>query len=330
MSRRRSKEWAWLEGTNVYFKKGRYVVAISFNPYQERFLAPGDASRAQVLTLWEQFKNKDHGTIEALVDAYKKSEKFRGLKPGTQNHYSFLLGQVTSWEMPRLKQPFGSLPLNRINNKTIQSAFDQQEPTTSRNRRFTVLKAVFSWGVQHFPDVEKNPVMGLEMPPEKPRDKYIYQNEWDYVYSHGDIELQLMMEGAYLLRGRRIEIASLHRFDSIKPDGVFIDRRKGSYPALVEWSARLRKWVRRCKNHYPDVHSPYLVHDGKGQPISATKLRSMWKRAWRGAPDDIEYFTYHDIKARGVTDHPDQETGDRSKKMDEIYIRENRREKPTK
>lgn len=330
MSRKRSAKWAWLEGTRVYFKHGRYVVITSYSPYQEQFFAPKTATKGQVLTLWEQFENEGNNTLKALVKAYKKSERFTRLKPASQESYERLLRQIVEWEMPRLKAPFGTLRLTQINNKTIQNAFDKQKADTARNRRFTVLKVVYSWGIQHFPGVDRNPVVGLEMMPEPPRDKYISKVEWDHIFNLASPTLKLMMEGAYLLRGRRNEISALHRLNNVLANGVLIERSKDSWDGVVTWSPRLRKWVRACKAHNKTAFSKYLIHNRTGGPITKPSLDSMWRRVWKKADDSIEHFTFHDIKARGVTDHPDKEGGHKSAKMKKVYDRKNRLEKPTK
>jgi len=329
MSRKRKEEWSWLAGTNVYFKMGRYAL-VTTNPYKETYLAPETATRAEVLTLWEQSRFEGNDTLKAMVKTYLKSEKYRRLKPATQESYERLLMQVINWEMPRFKTPFGSLKLAQINNKTIQSAFDQQEPNTARNRRFTVVKAVYAWGIQRFDGIDKNPVIGLELMAEPPRTRYITDDEWNHIYNLAPTTLRLMMEGAYLLRARRNELSSLHRVDNIKPKGVLIERTKGSWDGVVGWSPRLRKWVRSCKNNNKQAFSKYLMHNTTGGPITKSSLDSMWRRVWAKADPDIEHFTFHDIKAKGITDHPDKEGGHKSPKMKEVYDRENRKEKPTK
>ena len=56
---------------------------------------------------------------------------------------------------------------------------------------------------------------------------------------------------------------------------------------------------------------------------------SLWDRL--PTDDDFgEHFTFHDIKAKGITDHPDKEGGHKSPKMRVVYDRENRKEAPTK
>ncbi|MBD3646392.1 MAG: hypothetical protein HUJ31_02820 [Pseudomonadales bacterium] len=332
MSRKRAPENAWMP-ERVYLKKGRYVVVESWQPYSEHFLCAGDSTKHQVWMAHECFMMRGRDTLNALVEAYLESEDFRRLSLASKEHYRRLLRQACEWEMPRLKAPFGTLKLAQIGNKAIQSAYDQQKANVARNRRFKILKIVFGWGMQRFPGVEKNPVVGLRLMPEKPRDRYVTDAEYQFIYELASSTLKLMMEGAYLLRGRRNELSKLETVRNIKEDGVLIERSKDSWDGVVTWSPRLRKWVADCRAHNAARISPYLIHNRSGGPISKSSLDSMWRRVWakglkrKGCP---ERFTFHDLKAKGVTDHPDKEGGHKSIKMRTVYDREHRFEAPTK
>lgn len=329
MPRPRSRKWAWLP-ENVYFKRGRYVIRIKKSPYKETFLCAGDATRAEVYQEAAKYDQREQdNTLAALINDYLKSEKFLRLEPATQESYTRHLLYLKDWTMPRLRRPFGSLLLSEIGNPTIQSAFDQQKPDTARNRRFTVLKAVYSWGMQRYPVIHKNPVVGLEMPPEPPRDRYVTDAEYQAVYALASPMLRVMMEGAYLLRARGQELRKLRRIDNVLEHGVLIERDKGSWDGVVTWSPRLRQWVRDCKMLNPSVVSPWLIHNAEGGPVTKSSLDSMWRRVWAKNPP-VERFTFHDLKAKGVTDHPTKEGGHRSEKMREVYDRVNRLEEPTK
>lgn len=327
MGRPRSQKWAWLPD-KVYFKKGRYIILING---KETYLCPGDASRAEVYQAADRFINDDNEfTLAWLVQQYLKSDKFKRLAPASQESYERLLIQLIEWVMPRTGEPFGTLYLDEVGNTTIQSAYDQQEGHSSKNRRFTVLKAVYNWGRQRYPIITTNPVVGLETLPEAPRSRYITHAEYNYIYEKASPMVRLMMEGAYLLRARRGELSNLLRIDSIRERGVLIERSKGSWDGVVTWSPRLRQWVKDCKAHNSGVVSKWLIHNGRGGKVTKSAFDSAWTRAWKNTDGSIERFPFHDIKAKGITDHPKKEGGHKSEKMREVYDRENRLEEPTK
>ena len=317
----------------VYFKKGRYVYVESWKPYIEHFLCDGSSTKHEVWISHGRVSQQGHDTLNALVAAYLQSEKFNRLSPASKEHYSRLLKQTCEWEMPRLKAPFGSLKLTEVGNKTIQSAFDQQEANVARNRRFKILKIVFGWGMQRFNGVERNPVIGLELIREAPRDRYVSDDEYAFIHVLASPTLKLMMEGAYLLRARRNELAKLDRVRNLSEKGVLIERSKDSWDGVVTWSPRMRKWVEDCHRLNSECNSKYLIHNQGGGSISKPSLDSMWRRVWLKASAYgacPKRFTFHDLKAKGVTDHPQKEGGHKSSKMKAVYDRENRLEKPTK
>ena len=77
---------------------------------------------------------------------------------------------------------------------------------------------------------------------------------------------------------------------------------------------------------------PYLLHDAKGLTISKNKFDSAWQRVMGKAVEKgieingkdlklLEKFNFHDIKAKGVSDHTEHHSGHKSEKARQIYIR---------
>jgi integrase len=332
LSRKRELKNAWMP-ERVYFKKGRYVHVRSWKPYIEDYLCDGNSSKHEVWIAHERITQEGQDTLQSLVAAYLTSEEFSRLSVATKKHYTRLLKQASEWEMPRLKAPFGTLKLSEVGNKAIQSAYDQQEPSVARNRRFKILKIVFSWGMQRFVGLERNPVVGLKLMTEHPRDRYVTDGEYLCIYELASPSLQLMMEGAYLLRARRNELSRLCISRNVTEKGILIERSKHSWDGVVIWSDRLREWVKNCINHNARRNSDYLIHNRDGSPISKSGLDSMWRRVWVKASQSsppVDHFTFHDLKAKGVTDHPHKEGGHKSAKMKAVYDRENRLELSTR
>ena len=70
----------------------------------------------------------------------------------------------------------------------------------------------------------------------------------------------------------------------------------------------------------------YLLHDAKGQPINLSSFRTAWNRLMSMALEKglKERFTFHDLKAKGVSDFdgPKQlAAGYKSARMAEVYNR---------
>lgn len=136
---------------------------------------------------------------------------------------------------------------------------------------------------------------------------------------------------------RGCEVIDMTEETHILEEGIFTDRSKGSNNEITAWSPRLRKAVddaRRLSNPTaPDrLKDRPLFKGPTGGPIGTSARKSAFTRARKKAMEvgleiDGEFvklkelFTYHDIKAKGVTDHENKESGHKSKKMQAVYNR---------
>ena len=118
------------------------------------------------------------------------------------------------------------------------------------------------------------------------------------------------MELAYLLRARLSEVRALHETD-VSDTHVTLDRVKGSEGELTALSERLRRAVKASGQ------DGYIAHR-----YSEHAFRSAWRRL-QGKMDraGIERFTFHDLKAKGISDHKDNFGGHRSMAMRRVYVR---------
>jgi integrase len=145
---------------------------------------------------------------------------------------------------------------------------------------------------------------------EQPRERYVTDDEYERVLRMAPPPIQQMMELAYLLRARLSEVLHL-RVDDVLQDHVRLTRLKGSEGELTMLSERLGAAVSDVRG------DPYVVHR-----YSQSAFRSAWRRlqaAMRTA--DIEPFAFHDLKAKGVSDHEDNFGGHRSPAMRRTYVR---------
>lgn len=72
----------------------------------------------------------------------------------------------------------------------------------------------------------------------------------------------------------------------------------------------------------------FLIHDKWGKPIKKNAFDTAWQRIRAKAMKDgwenrklVEQFTFHDLKAKGVSDHVEQDGGHMTEKARQIYIR---------
>ncbi len=266
----------------------------------------------------------DHGrSLSWLLKKYFKSPRFAKLSVRTKKDYEWYSEKICA--MPgKDGSTFGDFPYKKITRKTIASLRDKLFDTpTQANRRLQFLSAVYSWAIEE-EYAETNPCKGVSKFSLAPRDRYAEDTEYNIVLECAKDYpfLPIMMELAYLCRMRMSEIRTLP--DNAPNDiGVSVKRTKKSESELTTWTPRLRKAVAAAQDLYPQATSKYLIHNEDGSQITENQFRNAWRRTINKALKRglKERFTFHDIKARGVTNHPTQHSGHKSERMKSVYVR---------
>lgn len=307
---------------------------------KESRLCSLDAPISEVWQAYESLEKDANNTLRWLLDAFNESEHNRSKKPTTQRQHEMYRNSLVSVTGKNGDQ-FGDLPLISINRRMIRRYLDVAEKKVGANRHIQYMKAAWNWGSQRYSQVpEQNPCEGVTLNKEESRTRYI--DDWEYQLVIDVIHattrspyLVVMMELAYLCRLRNSEVRALKHSD-IQGDLLKITRGKGSLGEFTKISPRLQAAINMAKAINPGAPAPikgaYLLHDAKGMPISKNRFDSAWKRAMDKAVELgiaidgkvlrlSERFTFHDIKAKGLTDHTEHWAGHKSEKARLIYMR---------
>jgi integrase len=299
-----------------------------------------DAPISEVWLAYEALENKASNTVRWLLDTYNASEANRKNATSTQRQHEMYRNALVE-AVGKSGGRFGDLPLSSLNRIMIRTYLDKAEHKIGANRRIQYMKAAWNWASQRYAQVpQENPCEKVTLNEEKARERYVEDWEYDLVQ---DIIIQttrspylaVMMEFAYLCRLRNSEVRSLKLTD-IKNGSVRITRGKGSLGELTRISPRLQAAIDAAKSIYPNAPSPitgaYLLHDAKGLKVQKNRFDSAWQRVIEKAVNEglevdgqqiklEEAFTFHDLKAKGVTDHTEQWAGHKSEKARMVYIR---------
>lgn len=304
------------------------------------YLCPMDAPISEVWKTWEALTQQHEFTLRWLLDTYNGSEENldNALSSQRQHHmYRNKLVQAVGAKGGK----FGDLPLEKINRLMIRRYLDIAQYKVGANRHIQYLKSAWNWARQRFAQVpQENPCEGVTLNKERSRDRYVEDWEYDLVQ---DIIIQktrspylaIMMELAYLCRLRNSEVRNLKHSD-IQGDRLRIKRGKGSMGELTRISPRLQAAIDAARSLNADAPVPitgaYLLHNKRGLKISKNAFDSAWQRVMDTATTTgleidgeaiklQERFVFHDLKAKGVTDHTEQWAGHKSEKARLVYVR---------
>ena len=269
--------------------------------------------------------------VNFLIKRYLASGQYKALSTRTQKDYRGY--------SKRIIVVFGNMAPMEVTPKRIRDFMDKlgEKYPVAANRHHTFLLAIFGWAYER-DMVLRNPASGIKKFKEKPRDRYIEDWEFDLVYEVARESsypwIAPMMEFAYLCRMRSIEVRELSE-KHILADGVFVDRHKDSENEITAWTPRLKQALKDARVAFPDAPTTMdrpIFHNARGVRVIKDSYSTAWSRVIKRALEigtDIdgetvtlkERFTFHDIKAKGVTDHKDKYAGHRSKKMQAVYDR---------
>jgi integrase len=314
----------------VYLKKGRYV----YVPYlgggrfgKEVVLCPGGSDIRHVWRAYDALTaDESTGTLNWLCQQYVASMDHKDKHPRTQKDYEACMDVVIGTTL-RNGARFGDIPIRTITPGAIRKYRDSRakKARVRANRELAFLSVAFSWGLEH-DYVTTNPVKGVRRLKEQARTRYVEDSEYTHVFNLAKSPpyIKPAMELAYLMRLRLSEALALQHSD-IRDDGVLARRTKGSKTQIVGWSNRLHAAVDSAESKAA-IKSFYVIHDAKGQPIRTSTFQTAWNRLMKTAIEKglTERFTFHDLKAKGVTDFDGDKqkaAGHRSAQMADVYNR---------
>ncbi len=308
-----------------YIGKGKFNPPLYLKDAQGNQLKANAALSEVVKAYHRANTSEDVGgrSLRWLLNKYFKSPLFLDLSPRTQKDYNFYADKIC--EMPgKAGATFGEVPYKKITRKTISAFRDKlSDKKTQANRRLQFLSSVFSWAIEE-ELADLNPVKGVRKFTLKARTRYAEDNEYNIVLECAEPYdfLPIMMEIAYLCRMRMSEIRTMPP-ECVTDLGVKVKRSKKSESELTTWTPRLRKAIEKAQALNANAQSRYLIHNVDGSIITENQFRNAWRRTMDNAQKRglKEKFTFHDIKARGVTNHPTQHSGHKSEKMKAVYVR---------
>lgn len=197
---------------------------------------------------------------------------------------------------------------DKIKPEHIRRYMDQRgmASKTQANREKSFLSRVFRWGYERG-YVQHNPCQGVKKFKEAARERYITDEEYKAVYDVAPDVVRATMEIAYLCLARQSDVLALTE-DQIRETGIFIRQGKTGVKQIKAWSPRLRAAVALARSLplKPGIRSLFVIHQTSGSKYTRDGFNSRWRDAKIAAQEKNPHlqidFTFHDLKAKGVSD----------------------------
>lgn len=294
-----------------------------------------DLSKANARARIYNDPEQRYGTIGYFLDLYiaeaRSGRLFRPLAPRTVDDYEV--------QAPYLKAVFDRLgPEDLAADPSLVADYrDHRTAKTRANRELSLLSAMYSWLIEkgHCPGLTVNPATLVRRNPEKPKERYVEDAEYDAVYAIAQRSVCMAMELVKLtlqrpadvlkgtpgdvrektVSGGRVKVLSVRQNKTARPVDIAVT------PELAEALAMLSGApVARFSRH--------LVHDLRGEPYTVGGIGAMLRRYCKTAK--VKSFGLMDLRAKGATDMYQRGVpleriqrlmGHKSVKTTEIYIK---------
>jgi integrase len=278
----------------VYFRHGSYYFvdkASKWHPlgrdYMEAMIAYAQLNSAASLVQ----------SLSQVIDRYQR-EVVPTKAPRTQ--------QDNLRELALLRHAFGHMRPGDITPQDIYAYMDARKAPIRANREKSLLSHIFGyairWGI-----VADNPCRLVKRNPERPRTRYVSDDEFWAVHGIAAPAIQCAMVIAWLTGLRQGDILSL-RFSDLTPEGLEITTSKTGKRLVFEWTPELEAVVKQAKALPRQVRSLYLICNNRGQRYTSSGFRVMWQRSQRQALEKgiiASRYTFHDLRAKAGSEAED-------------------------
>lgn len=265
-------------------------------------LCPLDSPVSLVWSKYEMaLKNiQDKTNLAGLVDQFFESADYARLGNETRKDYKKYSKKI----LP----VFGKMDPDAVKPLHVRKYMDRRGVVApvQANREKAFLSRVYGWAYERGM-VAGNPCKGVRQFKEEERERYITDEEYSALFSVAPPVVQVAMELAYLCLARQGDVLALQK-SQLLPEGIFIRQGKTSAKQIKAWSTRLTAAIELAKSLplKDGVSSVYVVHQQNGGRYTRDGFNSRWAQAKEDAqkqhPHLLFDFTFHDLKAKGVSD----------------------------
>lgn len=136
---------------------------------------------------------------------------------------------------------------------------------------------------------------------------YIFDEQYDALYSVAPILVKVAMELSYLCVARQADVLSMKKMQLLET-GIMIKQSKTGVAQIKAWGPRLRAAIALAETLpiKTGMSSIFVLHQATGAGYTRDGFNSRWAKARQEAIEkfpELDFdFTFHDLKAKGVSD----------------------------
>lgn len=263
-----------------------------------RICAVGDTKALHEFLADKMEPAKQVRTINDLFDRYLR-EELPKLAPATQKNYQLHLGNLREW--------CGHMHPDELEPRDVGRYLRPDGVKTgliSRNRAIATLSAVYGYAVGMWYVANRNPCLNIKRNKMKRRSRYVTDVEYGIAYEAMPPRVKIAMDLALLTGQRQGDLLAL-RWDQVTKDGIYFQQGKTGKKLEVAMSPALEEVLGRAKKLVPQLPREYVLRTREGLPYSSFGFQSIWQRRMRAickAHPSMERFTFHDLRAKSVSD----------------------------
>jgi hypothetical protein len=221
----------------------------------------------------------------------------KDLAPRTQSDYRI-------YTRTRLVPAFGDLAPDEVETYEVAAYLEARKGAGAgalANKEIACLSSAFEYGLRKG-NCRANPCRGVRRNKTRARTRYVRDDEFLLYFDRSPDYLQDLLAGIYLMELRPGEARELRR-TAITPKGVHIEQSKTDKLKVIEWAPALQFFLTRATSRHPE--QPFVFTNSRGEKWTETAMHSALATVREGLPEGSPRWTFHDLRAKGESDHSD-------------------------
>lgn len=211
-------------------------------------------------------------------------------------------------EFKWLRPVFGHMLPKDLEAHHAWRYFQERGANRTARKEVSALSAVMTWARREGV-VRENPILKVGFPTSKPRDRYVEDAEYVAVRSTSTLMVAYAMDISLITAARQKDILGLDR-KQVTAGKLNIAQSKTGKKINYPFVGSLEETIEAALAVGPQVRQ-YVIVNRQGRRYTRDGFQSQWQRGMKKALrlKLIESsFTYHDIRAKSLSDADDLET----------------------